>query len=231
MGAIESPLAERRGALRGMAAAAGLALAACASTGRDREEREEEGEAPLVTPGEDLMQEHGVNDRILLIYDEAARRIETGAELDVALVARAAGIVRRFVEDYHERNEEEFVFPRMAATEQAELVKTLRAQHERGRELTDLFLRAGSLGPSGPGLARSLRAFVRMYRPHAAREETVLFPAFRAALGRDEYEELGERLEEREHELFGEHGFEQSVEQVAAIERALGIYELAQFTA
>src|SRR4051794_7630536 len=55
-----------------------------------------------VTPGEDLMQEHGVVDRILLIYDEAAHRLEHGLPLDPAVVVGAAGIVRAFVENYHE---------------------------------------------------------------------------------------------------------------------------------
>lgn len=34
-------------------------------------------------------------------------------------------------------------------------------------------------------LATALRTFVRMYRPHAAREETVLFPAFRKLVSPD----------------------------------------------
>jgi hypothetical protein len=42
--------------------------------------------------------------------------------------------------------------------------------------------------------------------------------------------DLGERFEEEEHRHFGEEGFEQNVERVAAIERQLGIYDLAQFT-
>jgi hypothetical protein len=33
-------------------------------------------------------------------------------------------------------------------------------------------------------LAQTLRSFQRMYRPHAAREDTALFPAFRAVVGR-----------------------------------------------
>ena len=45
--------------------------------------------------------------------------------------------------------------------------------------------------------SRSLRAFGRMYRPHAAREDTVLFPAFRDVVGRAAYRELGEQFEEQ----------------------------------
>ena len=70
-----------------------------------------------------------------------------------------------------------------------------------------------------------------MYRPHAAREDTVLFPAFRDTVGRSEYRELGEQFEEKEHELFGEHGFENTVAEVARLEARLGIADLARFTA
>jgi hypothetical protein len=37
-------------------------------------------------------------------------------------------------------------------------------------------------------------------------------------------------MEEDEKKVLGDEGFERSVEQVATIERQLGIYELKQFT-
>jgi len=69
-----------------------------------------------------------------------------------------------------------------------------------------------------------------MYRPHEAREDTVLFPAFRKMVSQHEYDSLGEEFENNEHKLFGEEGFEMMVGKVADIEKKLGIYELAQFT-
>jgi hypothetical protein len=47
----------------------------------------------------------------------------------------------------------------------------------------------------------------------------------------EQLHELGERFEEQEDTLFGEGGFDRTVEQVAAIEKQLGIYDLSQFTA
>lgn len=69
-----------------------------------------------------------------------------------------------------------------------------------------------------------------MYRPHEAREDTVLFPAFRKIVSTHEYDALGEEFEDNEHKKFGQDGFETMVDRVAAIEKSLGIYELAQFT-
>jgi hypothetical protein len=37
-------------------------------------------------------------------------------------------------------------------------------------------------------------------------------------------------FEKKEHQLFGEEGFEKMVDRVASIERTLGIYDLWQFT-
>jgi hemerythrin-like domain-containing protein len=201
------------------ATAAGVTLLAC---GRH-------GEAE-VTPGEDLMQEHGVLERVVIVYETAALRIERNEPLDPVVVTKAALIVRNFVEDYHERTEEKFVFPRLqAAGREVALVATLLKQHQRGRELTDELTRRASAGAS-PELARALRSFAHMYRAHAAREDTVIFPAFRSIVDGAEYEELGEQFEEREHQLVGEHGFESAVAEVARLEQQLGIADLAAFT-
>jgi hypothetical protein len=58
----------------------------------------------------------------------------------------------------------------------------------------------------------------------------VLFPALHKIVPAKRLEELGEQFEKEEDRLFGDEGFEKTVDQVAAIEKSLGIYELAQFT-
>jgi hemerythrin-like domain-containing protein len=194
------------------------------------------GKEVEVTPAEDLMREHGVLNRILLVYEEGIRRLEAGVELPPDAVSGAAGLVRRFVEDYHEKLEEEHLFPRFEKADVlADLVVVLRAQHEAGRRVTGDIL--GLAAPAMTGdprnrqtLVSRLRSFIRMYRPHEAREDTVLFPALRRLIPEREYRSLGERFERREHELFGERGFEGIVDEVAAIEKGLGIHDLAQFT-
>jgi len=229
---------QRRRFLKAIASGATLVLAGCATAsgaGR-RPGRSDEKDEEKVSPGEDLMREHGVLQRILLIYEESARRLEGTAAAPLEALLESAGIVRRFVEDYHERLEEQFLFPRLEAAErETELVRTLRAQHARGRELTGYITRVVAAGSAaGPAdratLAQALRLFSRMYRSHAAREDTVLFPAFAEVVGSAAYRELGEHFEEREHALLGEHGFSEVVREVADIEQTLGIYDLAQFT-
>src|SRR5205085_9723322 len=79
-------------------------------------------------------------------------------------------------------------------------------------------------------VVRSCESFIRMYRPHEAREDTVLFPALHKLVPAGRLKELGEQFEKEEDRLFGEEGFEKTVEQVAALEKQLGIHDLAQFT-
>ncbi|HET9419071.1 MAG TPA: hemerythrin domain-containing protein [Chthoniobacterales bacterium] len=195
-----------------------------------------EKEEEQVSPSEDLMREHGVLKRVLLIYDEAIRRMTANQEFPVETVVDSAKIIRSFIEDYHEKLEENFLFPRFEKAGQlTDLVKTLRDQHEAGRGVTDLTLNLATQktlknAAERPRLGNALRQFVRMYNPHEAREDTVLFPAFRKIVSANEYASLGEDFEKKEHELFGEEGFEKMVDKVTSIEKKLGIYELAQFT-
>lgn len=213
--------------------AAGLVVVGCATTRATGSPARDGHDKAEVTPGEDLMQEHGVLERILLVYEETAGRLERSESLDVALLGTAAGIVRRFIEDYHAQLEEQFVFPRLeSAGREVQLVAVLRAQHQRGKQITDDILRM-SLGTGGDGtqLPPALRSFVRMFRPHAAREDTVLIPAFRSLLGRAAYAELGEQFEGQEHAILGEGGFEGTVAEVTRLEAALGLADLGSFTA
>ena len=189
-----------------------------------------------ISPAEDLMREHGVLNRILLIYDEHLRLLDAKQTFDPGVLASSAGIVRHFVEDYHEKLEEDFLFPRFRkANRLVDLVDTLLAQHRAGRRVTaqiEQLANAGSLKDESKRreLGESLRAFVRMYRPHEAREDTVVFPAFRGIVSAHEYDALGDDFEKKEDELFGDEGFFKVVDQVAELEKKLGIYELGKFT-
>ena len=231
----------RRGwlvAALGTGAVSALAIGAASALAGPQGKKAQGASKPIgdedVWPDEDLMREHGVLNRILLVYDEAIRRIRAHEAVPLEQVRSAAGIVRRFVEGYHEKLEEEHLFPRFERTGKlTDLVGVLRAQHEAGRRVTASILDIASREASATdatNLADHLGQFVRMYRPHEAREDTVLFPAFREIVTRQEFERLGDEFEGQEDKVLGEHGFERVVEEVAGIEKALGIYELASFT-
>lgn len=203
------------------------------ATAKQEKKKEEEE----VAPAEDLMREHGVLNRILLIYEDCLRKLRAPKlDLEPTLLALAAGIVQHFIEDYHEKLEEDYLFPRFEkAGKLVDLVAVLRAQHQAGRKVTNQILALTQpgrpLSASGQrSLDRALREFIRMYRPHEAREDTVLFPALHEIVSTHEYDALGEQFESKERELFGKEGFEGIVERVAGLEKKLGLYDLSQFT-
>ena len=198
-------------------------------------EKENEGEGQEVSPPEDLMQEHGLLNRVMLIYDTCRAQLLNKLPFQKEALFNAATIIRTFVEDYHEKQEENYLFPRFEKANQlTELVQVLRQQHQAGRVVTDKIIQLTKTQTFSENeiqrLIELITAFNAMYRPHESREDTVLFPAFRKIVSPHEYDSLGEEFEENEHKLFGQDGFETMVEKVAVIEKSLGIYDLSQFT-
>ncbi len=228
----------RRGFLaKATLASAGVALIAFDARAEETTPRAAQPPKPAdVNATEDLMREHGVLRRVLLIYAEGIRRIQAGAPPPADTLNAGAGIIQHFIEGYHEKLEETQVFPRMVkAGKLTDLVQVLIAQHEAGRRLTEQILKGATpatLHDKGrsPALVLALNQFIRMYEPHAAREDTVLFPAFHDLFTEAEFDQLGDQFEEEEHRLLGGSSFEGTVAQVAQIERTLGIYDLATFT-
>jgi hemerythrin-like domain-containing protein len=198
--------------------------------------KEKEGdEGQQISPPEDLMQEHGLLNRILLIYDFNRTQLINKQNIQQEALYDAAQIIKTFVEAYHEKQEEDYLFPRFEKANQlTDLVKTLREQHEAGRIITQqilLLCKTKTVSDNeNQRLTQLLTHFNTMYRPHEAREDTILFPAFRKIVSKHEYDSLAEEFEDNEHKLFGKGGFESMVERVSIIEKDLGIYNLEQFT-
>ena len=215
--------------------AGGLGVAGALAGGGALAKEAKEKDDDDVPPTEDLMREHGVLRRILLVYGEVIRRVDAKQEIKPEWVSASATIIREFIEDYHERDEEQFIFPRLQkAGKLTDLVAVLLAQHQAGRRVTaDVLKLATPAALKGDAsrkeLADKLRAFIRMYEPHAAREDTVLFPTFRALLSERELKKLMDLFEDKEKAL-PHGGFEKMVDEVAKIEQSLGIYDLAKFT-
>jgi hemerythrin-like domain-containing protein len=210
---------------------AGAVAAAAPATARA------DGDADI-SATEDLMREHGVLRRVLVIYRESAGRLRAGARLDVAALAQGADLFRRFGEDYHERKlEEQHVFPavRKAGGPAAALVDTLVRQHDCGREI-NLFVidrcKGGRLGSADAApLAQAMESFSRMYEKHAAMEDTVVFQTWRKSLSRPQLAETSELFERIERQQFKGDDFDLGVAEVARIEQRLGIADLAAYTA
>jgi hemerythrin-like domain-containing protein len=192
-----------------------------------------------VSATEDLMREHGVIRRVLLVYTACAERLrQDSSTVSPDALHRAAKLFRSFGEDYHERMlEEAYILPavKQAGGPAAAYADILSEQHRRGREITDYILaitaRRRLTGIKVEPIAQAMESLVLMYRNHAAREDTIVFPAWKQTMSTDQLDEMGDKFEDIEQDQFGEDGFENAVTQIGDIESALGLDDLAQFTA
>jgi hemerythrin-like domain-containing protein len=224
---------------------AGLLINGCRGEGKSDEKatkdsaKNEEAKGGEVTATEDLMREHGVLRRALIIYSETASKLRGNpSAINTQALAQTAKLFRAFGEEYHEKKlEEAYIFPavKKAGGEAGAYADILITQHQRGREITDYILavtqRAKIGAANGEELARALDSLVRMYRTHAAREDTIIFPAWKQTMNADDLDEMNDKFEDIEHEQFGEDGFENAVKQITDIEQSMGLADLASFTA
>jgi hemerythrin-like domain-containing protein len=191
-----------------------------------------------VTATEDLMREHGVLRRALLVYTAAVTKLrQAPRSLDASALHRTAELFRKFGEDYHEKMlEEQHIFPivRKMKGEAAKYPDVLIAQHQRGREITGYML--GVTGGSSIAsnhvepLARALEGLVLMYRNHAAREDTIVFPAWKKNFTQKQIDEIGDQFEDIERRMFGHDGFEDAEKTISGVEQTLGLADITQFT-
>jgi hypothetical protein len=104
---------DRRTALAwvaGAGVASTLILGACAGAGADDHDKEvgEKEEGGEVTANEDLMREHGVLRRVLVLYRELSPKLAADpGSVDAAALGAAAALFRDFGEHYHEQLLEE----------------------------------------------------------------------------------------------------------------------------
>jgi hemerythrin-like domain-containing protein len=220
----------RREMVRGAGLVAGTTLVlgqAAWSQARETVPRNE------LTPMEDLVRQHALAGRVLMVYQMVLGRTSgVGMSPPPQAIGTAAGMVRSFVEDYHVRLEEEHLFPLMQKTgRMKELINVLREQHAAGRRLTDVILQTTSGGtPRMEVLSRNIMAYLNMIGPHTAYEETVLYPQIRTALPDREYEQLQRTLAEAGRKKLGPEGFNGLLQKVTDLEKSVGVTSLAQFT-
>jgi hemerythrin-like domain-containing protein len=89
--------------------------------------------------------------------------------------------------------------------------------------------KARSAAADAKSLTRLFETFDLMYENHVAREDTIVFPAWKSALSERQLHETGDKFEDIEREQFGKDGYEDGVAQIAQSSKRSGS-DLAQFT-
>lgn len=192
---------------------------------------EKEYEIPAT---EDLMYEHGILNRLLLIFEKNIENID-GKGFSIDLLKASLDILQSFIQDFHERLEEDYIFPLFHEhKESIPLIQILKEQHIQGREITNrlqTILNSKEITTqNNEEIKVLLQKFVTMYRPHESREDTVLFPYVRNFLSEKEFHELGETFERLEHKFFGVNAHQTILEKIINIEKELGIFNIDCFT-
>ena len=184
----------------------------------------------MITPLEDLKQEHRLIERALAVLERATQQFECGEEVSPDTLAHALAFVRGFADGCHHAKEEQGLFPLLATkspTIEGGPVKVLSADHEAGRKLMrDLErgiegMRRG--GPEGPAEAhKALATYTHMLRRHIAKEEDILFPLSEGLITDEEAKQLEQHFERVEEET-GAGAHERYEGMVEELEAAVGI--------
>lgn len=188
------------------------------------------------SPVENLMCQHALLSRVMIIYDHCNKQISKNETLDRESLANAAFVIKEYIEDYHEKLEEKYLFPLIVnANKLPGQVQLLCIQHAEGKKLTMQIIKEVTQKPSSNrddllNLSTLLTKFNTMYRSHAAREDTEVFYILKEFASNKQYFEMKEKFDEKEIEQFGGDGFEVMLNKVVAIEKKLGIFELSEFT-
>ena len=209
-----------------------LAVIGCESLTSPESFDESSEEQNEITPAEDLMFEHGVIERLLLIYDEFVKLIESNENFSQKLIYDTSDIIRLFCENYHEKNEEQYVFPYLKQMGlHTDLVTILQNQHDLGRKVTDNITELSQKQkPDLEQLAKEMKSYTFMYIPHISRENSVIFRTLAKTMIEKDYKELGEKFEGTEDEHLGANGYNNTLSKVISVEKELGINSLTKFS-
>lgn len=193
-------------------------------------------ETVLISPTEMLSRDHAIAERLILVFESMIARIADGEKSDLRPINMAALMLKEVVAEHHMKDEERLIFPRIEASGQyGDLVKTLRLQHDRGRAIIDRIIdmtQKGSIENLGEmnEMVNLCLSFAIMYRPHAAVEETVIFPALYDFSSNDEILNIEAIMRGEEKGLMKNEQFRRVLDSLAEIEAQAGTADIRRFT-
>jgi len=137
-------------------------------------------------PIEELLLEHGLHRRTLVVLERIAQAVERGGTFPRGDIAKVLGYLREFIEEVHHGKEDTVVYPlvlELADDDVAEEVGRLLWDHVATRDLlASLTMFAESSDPQEQerdGFCQMVRAYVQRMNRHMNLEERLLFPAVR----------------------------------------------------
>jgi len=166
---------------------------------------------------EDLMNEHGLLNRIMIVYDLCVEKRAHFAEVVVL-----TEIVKDFIENFHEKMEETYIFPAFKGSKYEELIELLIKQHRASADLTSSIVTQAKNNDAA--VFDSITSFLKMYRLHSSREDTIVFRKYRKLVDTAELRRVSKLIDDLEDERYGKNGFDMLLGRVIVVEQLLGIY-------
>jgi hemerythrin-like domain-containing protein len=188
------------------------------------------------SPIEVLTRDHGLMRRILFIYKEIICLCPATQDLPTDLIRQAAKAYQKLADDFHQKLEDEFLFPPMVkACDHAELIEVLWQQHTVDHHFTTRLLSLTSAAifkdDSNRNETRNtICNLARMMEHHMAWEESDLFPAYFCLVSAKDYRDLSEIVARRQEQIFGCEGINALIAEIVELENILGIHHLECFT-
>jgi len=156
-----------------------------------------------------LMDEHRVIERVLLVLETAAQRLEQGQAIRPGFFLDAADFIKGFADGCHHQKEEGVLFKAMVAAglpSQGGPIAVMLMEHDQGRAFTRAMREAALKLQAGDESARSAiveaaRGYAGLLRQHIAKEDGILYPLATRVLppaGQERLMEDFERVEQEE---------------------------------
>lgn len=187
-----------------------------------------------ITPNEDLMREHGILHRLLLIYENLLYRINYKIKINYKLFLVTAIIMHNFIELYHEKTEEKYIFPVLIKHNiHKELINELILQHKISNKITKKIINIlyDEKNINVKLLYKYISNFIYMYKYHSTREDTIVFQEFRKLLSDIKYQEISNLIENEEKLISNnQYTFNKVLKYVIIIEKHLDINDLSNIT-
>ncbi|MFQ6058999.1 MAG: hemerythrin domain-containing protein [Anaerolineae bacterium] len=176
-----------------------------------------------------LKHEHRAIERMLLVLEGAAQRLEQGEAIAPQIFEDALDFVRTFADACHHGKEEDTLFPFLEVQgipREGGPIGIMLMEHEQGRQFVRAMAQAVARyeqgdGAAGADIIENARGYVGLLREHILKEDNVLFPMADQVLSVADQQALVARFEEVERERIGEGEHERLEQVLEDLERVM----------
>jgi len=151
-----------------------------------------------------LEEEHRVILRMVKVLTAMHKRLESGGDVDPAILTEVVDFFRVFADKGHHAKEEDVLFPtleRNGVSPQGCPIGTLKNEHKQGRALMTALNDAIGKYSNGDSKAKhaisaTIKGAIDLYPDHIWREDYLLFPMTEKVLPKPELENLTKNFNE-----------------------------------